>query len=243
MEQRLAPGLRFSQSHFEDAMDAAVRPGVRWLDVGCGHQVLPEWRAAAERDMVGRAGEVVGVDLDFPSIVRHGTIRLRALASLDHLPFADGVFDLVTANMVAEHLAAPEQEFAEVARVLRPGGVFLFHTPNLLAYTTRLARAAPEASKKFFARWIEGREEGDVFPTYYRVNTIPRIREVAAAAGLEPVSIRGVTSSAEFAVIPPLAALELLWIRRLMRPEREGARQTLIATLRRTGPSPDGGRS
>jgi SAM-dependent methyltransferase len=231
LERKLAPGVRYSQAHYEEALNEALETGASWLDVGCGHQVLPPWRLDAERRLIARSGRVVGVDVDRESIRNHATIRLRALASLSALPFASETFDLVTANMVAEHLESPETQFAEVARVLRPGGVFLFHTPNARAYTTRLARAIPDRGKRLLVRLLEGRPEDDVFPTFYRVNTVARIHEVAAAAGLQVMEVRPVTSSAEFATILPLAFIELLWIRKLMKPEWQDHRPTLVGFL------------
>lgn len=52
------------------------------------------------------------------------------------LPFADDTFDSVIAFDFLEHVTAPEKIIAEAKRVLRPGGVFLFHTfnRNPLAY-------------------------------------------------------------------------------------------------------------
>ena len=44
------------------------------------------------------------------------------------LPFAEGVFDLVVANQLLPWLPDPGAAFAEIARVLRPGGVFTFAT-------------------------------------------------------------------------------------------------------------------
>jgi malonyl-CoA O-methyltransferase len=50
------------------------------------------------------------------------------LADAEHLPFADGVFDLVVANQLLPWLPEPGRVFGEVARVLRKGGVFAFAT-------------------------------------------------------------------------------------------------------------------
>lgn len=55
--------------------------------------------------------------------------RASALqADANRLPFADAVFDLVVANQLLPWLPDPRAAFAEVARVLRPGGVFAFAT-------------------------------------------------------------------------------------------------------------------
>ena len=49
-------------------------------------------------------------------------------ADARRLPFADGAFDLVVANQLLPWLPQPGETFSEVARVLRPGGVFAFAT-------------------------------------------------------------------------------------------------------------------
>jgi 2-polyprenyl-6-hydroxyphenyl methylase/3-demethylubiquinone-9 3-methyltransferase len=54
------------------------------------------------------------------------------------LPYADGAFDAVVCVDVLEHVADLDRVLAEVARVLRPGGWFLFDTIN----RTALARFA-----------------------------------------------------------------------------------------------------
>lgn len=45
-------------------------------------------------------------------------------ADAHELPFDDGEFDLVTCRIAPHHFADPERFVGEVARVLRPGGVF-----------------------------------------------------------------------------------------------------------------------
>lgn len=233
VEQKIAPGLRYSQLRYEEVLADALAPGTRWLDIGCGHQALPPWRLEAERELVARSGLVVGVDPDHASLLEHATIRLRTSASASDLPFPDGTFDLVTANMVVEHLAHPEAQFGEVSRVLRNGGLFLFHTPNARSYTTILARIIPSGVKKRLVGWLEDRREEDLFPTHYRANTGGRLRDLARSTGFEVVRLESVVGSAEFAMVLPVAVLELLWIRLLMLPQFEGMRHTFIGTIRK----------
>src|SRR3954469_2960058 len=100
LEPRLAPGVRFAQVEYEECLAAAVQSGDDWLDVGCGHRLLPEWRQDAERELTSRAGSLVGLDPEFGALQKHRSIRLLICGDAIHLPFADESFDLVTANMV-----------------------------------------------------------------------------------------------------------------------------------------------
>lgn len=106
--------------------EAGLRAGQRVLDLACGTATLTV--AASER--VPEI-EIVGVDGD-PAILERArakarqsgaTIRFdRALA--DALPYADASFDRVLTSLFFHHLdpAAKRRAFAEVRRVLKPGG-------------------------------------------------------------------------------------------------------------------------
>jgi len=240
MERLIAPNLQYSQSAYEDVLGAVIQKEIKWLDLGCGHQVLPPWRFEQERRLVDRAGTVVGLDADSPSIEKHRSIRLRLVGGISILPFRESTFDLVTANMVVEHLDNPELQFREVQRVLRPGGIFVFHTPNARGYPTVLARLLPEGLKKFLIRVLQARRGDDVFRTYYRANTEAEIYRLAGVAGFALPEIRLIASSAELAVIPPLALFELLWIRVLLTRTFRHWRTNLIVTLKKQEPSGEG---
>ena len=168
------------------ALAQLVRPGDQWLDLGCGHQILPAWAMPQEEQerLVRSAGFLVGVDVD-DSIAKHELLDYRVMALGGALPFRDQLFDLITANMVVEHLEKPEMVLADVHRLLRPGGRFLFHTPNYFNPMVLLASLTPEAIKKPIIWKLERRATEDVFPTFYRMNTPPSITRLAKAAGFE----------------------------------------------------------
>jgi 2-polyprenyl-6-hydroxyphenyl methylase / 3-demethylubiquinone-9 3-methyltransferase len=98
------------------------------LDIGCGAGLLANPLALA-----GHA--VTGIDLSSSSldIAKKGdkTKSVSYLhAKAEELPFAPASFDAVIAMDLLEHVEKPELVIAEAARVLKPGGLFFFHTFN-----------------------------------------------------------------------------------------------------------------
>lgn len=230
---RIAPALRHAQDFYEETLKEAVRADTVWLDLGCGHQILPEWRFSEEEKLTRTCKMVVGVDFDMPSLLRHRSIRMRVHSGIENLPFSDATFDLVTANMVVEHLDDPEKQFKEISRVLKPGGLFIFHTPNANGYFARLRRFVPTPINNALVSLLDGRQSADVFPVHYKANTSSRIEGLAKSAQLEVVKQRMLNTDAVFSVVPPLMIVELLWLRALMSNNLRSLRTNILATLRK----------
>ena len=228
----VCPGLRNSQFVYREALEEVVRPGIRWLDLGCGHQLFPDWMPdglSAQLALVNRCGGVFGVDAaDFRP---HAVGLEKVAADVEQLPFADETFSLVTANMVVEHVRNPERLLREVRRVLAPGGLFLFHTPNARYFEVAIARHMPAPVMKGVASFLDGRGGDDIFPTHYRLNKADDIRRLATKSGLVTRSIRHVECTAQGVMLGPLVILELLVIRTLRLPIFEDYRSDLLVVL------------
>jgi SAM-dependent methyltransferase len=99
------------------------------LDVGCGEGQIARL-VAAER--------VVGVDPTWAQVevaAARGGRPAYARASAAALPVAAATFDAVVACLVFEHIRDVDDAVAEVARVLRPGGRFVFFLNHPLLQT------------------------------------------------------------------------------------------------------------
>jgi hypothetical protein len=107
LRRRFLPHLRNSTWAYRQVLESLVTSDTRWLDLGCGHQLLPTWMDdgdAAARALIGRTPFVVGLDQVPSQLVKHTTIRRKVAADIARLPIRDGAFDLVSANMVIEHV-------------------------------------------------------------------------------------------------------------------------------------------
>ncbi|MCI0512049.1 class I SAM-dependent methyltransferase [candidate division KSB1 bacterium] len=98
------------------------------LDLGCGFGGVAEVLARA-------GGTVLAVDADWTRLeyfnaVRAEFSRPRLQMSATALGFKNAVFDGVVMIDVLEHIATPEQVFAEIARILKPAGWIYLVTPN-----------------------------------------------------------------------------------------------------------------
>ena len=134
MNDVLSMGLHRAWKAYAVAV-AAVQPGMQVLDIAGGTGDLA--RAFAQR--VGPAGRVVLTDIN-EAMLRTGRDRLldeglvlpTAACDAEHLPFADGSFDLVSVAFGLRNMTHKEAALAEMGRVLRPGGRLLvleFSTP------------------------------------------------------------------------------------------------------------------
>jgi ubiquinone/menaquinone biosynthesis C-methylase UbiE len=224
--------LTHSQIHYARFLRSVMTPNWKWLEVGCGRQILPDWAMPVDEQkrLISAASLVVGIDVD-PAIFQHTLLRDRVVGLGGVLPFRDGIFDLVSANMVVEHLAHPEAFLADVYRVLRPGGLFVFHTPNYRHYMMRIASWIPEKLKRQIIYFLERRHEEDVFPTYYRLNTAGQVSTLSKRCGFKVDHLIATQSSGAFN--GPLGWLECVPMRLAASIGGGRFNPNLIVALRR----------
>lgn len=233
-ERYLVPGM-FAPWADELVERAALEPGDRALDVGCGTGVVAR-RAAAE---VGNEGEIVGLDpnegmLDVARSVstdRRPAIEWRRGEAAD-LPFSEGAFDAVFCQQVLQFVSDPGAALAEAHRVLGTDGRLAlavwrpieFH-PSYVTLADALERHA-------------GDEAAAMMRSPFSAWDRPELRALVRRAGFDEVTVTiGIGSmrypsveefvrreAASSPLAGPLGALDRHVRDALLRDAREGLR-------------------
>lgn len=170
--------------------------GRSFLELGCN---WGRWCVSAAR----RGYRVVGVDPSLEAIraARRVASQLGVeaeylVADARHLPFADASFDVAFSYSVFQHFSKPDAQasFAEIGRILRPGGLSLIQVANVYG----LRSLWNQLRERRF------REPRDLFDVRYWG---PREleRELTGAVGETSLSVDGF-----FTLNPQPADLELL---------------------------------
>jgi ubiquinone biosynthesis O-methyltransferase len=151
--------------------------GRRILDVGCGDGELAV-------ELGKRGAQVLGIDASGEMIAAakarakmHNTDIAFQVAEAEHLPFATGQFDLVTAITVLCFVDDAAQVFQEIGRVLRPGGRLIIG---------ELGRWSTWAAGRRLRAWLGSRlwRRG-------RFRTAQELSHLAEGAGLVVETVRG----------------------------------------------------
>lgn len=166
--------------------------GARLLEAGCGAARCTQWLAA-------RGAYAVGVDIAFRQL-RHarladgpGARTAVVQADARALPFADGAFDTVFSTYGALQFVADSAAVtAECARVLRPGGRFVFSVthPIRWSFLDDPGERGLIACHPYFDRtpYVEQDADGTVTYAEHHRTLGDRVREITAA-GLRLVDL------------------------------------------------------
>jgi SAM-dependent methyltransferase len=108
------------------AQTGLLKPGDRILEIGCGIGTVVYELARQGYDI--RGTDISPVAIEYGRR-KYGGIQLEVQPA-EGLAFGDASLDVVLSFDLFEHIARVDQHVSEVHRVLRPGGYYLFQTPN-----------------------------------------------------------------------------------------------------------------
>lgn len=209
------PGWQPATELYADLVRAQLPPSGRVLDIGCGRGGLVE-------QLAHPLPQMTGIDPDWESLREHRLDLPRAAAFSDHIPFAAESFDVAFASWLLEHLERPSLTFSEIGRVLKPGGAFVFITPNgrhPLAWLNRGLGRFARLQGRVVARFY-GRVSADTFPTYYRANETAVLQRLCQSSGLRLTELRAIPDPTYLAFTPALFRL-MAWFEAKLAAERQ----------------------
>jgi SAM-dependent methyltransferase len=225
--QRRNPSWLDSVSRYRALIGDVSTLGARILDLGSGRNGLH-----GDDLLCAPGATVVGVDPDPAALAANRVIAYRVVGSGEDLPFTRHAFDVVASAWVLEHLDHPGLVFAEVHRVLAPGGTFVFLTPNAWNYNAWVIRAIPHRWHAGMTRRLYGRGEGDAYPVRYRANSSRQLHRLLNAAGFEHTELLYNGDPSYIAFNRPLLEASFGIERVLATPRLHGAQVHILGIAR-----------
>lgn len=180
--------LAFAHANGFDSRLADQRQPLRLLDVGTGTALIP-----IELCRRNVACQIIAIDLaaemlklaDF-NIAKSGFATSIQSERIDakQMPYAAGAFDAVISNSIVHHIPEPDTVFAEMARVLRLGG---------LLFVRDLLRPKSHSDVDQFVTTYAGRENAHSQQLFrdslHAALTLDEVREIAVTHGIPATSV------------------------------------------------------
>jgi SAM-dependent methyltransferase len=146
----------------------------RLLNIGANQSLDVE----SQLPKKGFSCKVDRIDID-DCLVEHpnvGECHVCSVESMNDIP--SNAYDLAFSRWVLEHVDDLDRAASEVARVLKPGGMFISSIPNPTALEYRVAKATP----LWFHKLVRG---GTGWHTLYRYRNVADLSRIFRPAGLE----------------------------------------------------------
>lgn len=206
------------------------------LDVGCGRgigrDVGYQW---AVRDA---ADGFWGLEPDEGVQPVDGLFDNFQHALMETADLPADTFDVAYSSMVMEHVADPEAFFGALRRCLKPGGVYLFATPNAASLVPWLTKVTHRLKIDEFAlRLVRGQSEIDEYhyPVQFRCNSVKQVRRICQQNGFDPPGFAFVEGTGSYNYFRgPLKPLGVaVKLRRRVAPTR-GRLATMICRMQKS---------
>lgn len=113
------------------AHQVAAKPGIRFLDIGCGP-------GSVLQIAVDHGWNCTGLELSQWAAETARVNKLNVIeGTLDSAQFPENHFDVISMFDVLEHLPYPVDYVRHIYRILKPGGVVIVETPNIFGFFAR----------------------------------------------------------------------------------------------------------
>jgi ubiquinone/menaquinone biosynthesis C-methylase UbiE len=217
-------------TEFHNLLASAIPSGSKILEVGAG----PSNQTS---QFLKTLGTLHGLDID-PIVTTNDALTTADILTDSRYPFPDECFDACISNYVIEHISDVRGHLKEVHRVLKPGGLYIFRTPNRFHYVTLVASVTPHWFHKLVANRLRSirSDSHDPYPTFYRLNSRSAIVRHAQQLGFEVTQFRIIEKEPSYGMASRVFFLAFMGYERFVnsRETFAGLRANILALLRKS---------
>ncbi len=156
------------------------------MDIGCGHglgrNVELQW------EIKQAAGELWGIEPDTSVHPTQGLFDNFQHALMESADLPSNLIDVVYSSMVMEYVSDPDSFLNAVKACLKPGGVYLFVTPNAQSFVPRMTKIAHDLGiDEIVPSMIRGKQQIEQYhyPVEFKCNTVARMNRIADRLGFD----------------------------------------------------------
>lgn len=176
-----------STIRFYFRVNALLTPDSTVVDIGCGagsYGKDPVESRLQLRILDAHCKHVNGLDIDEAALSNPLIRDIRLVGPDGKWPVENGTVHLCVSDWTLEHVEEPEKFYSEAFRVLRSDGYLCIRTSNVLHYPYLAARILPNRFHASILGFVQPRRDmADKFPTWYRSNSLWKIRSHIRKSG------------------------------------------------------------
>ncbi len=160
------------------------RGGGAVLDIGCGGGI---GRNNQFQQAIKAASSTFwGLEPDRSIVPEPGLFDEFQYATMESSDLPDASIDIAYSSMVMEHVEKPIEFLSTLARALKPGGVYLFVTPNARSFVPGMTKLMHRiGADELTLRLVRRKQQIDEYhyPVQFRCNTPGEISRIAEQTG------------------------------------------------------------
>ncbi len=165
---------------FYSRINCLINKDSRVLDFGAGRGSWSEDKVLFRKQtrlLKGKVMRVCACDID-ASVYSNQNVDEILKIENGRVSASNESFDILIADYVLEHIENPKDFAKEVDRLLKPGGWFCARTPHKYSLISFFAVLIKNKYHKSVLKFVQPERKAiDIFPTYYKMNTLREIRK------------------------------------------------------------------
>ena len=209
--EKLFPNTIESGRYYYSWIKDSLTDNCTLIDIGGGRN----WYLASERSKYKGLKLIVVDPSEEELSYNHDADEkvIFAMGTEEKAPIDDNTADIVTANMVLEHISNNDYTMRDINRILKPGGKFIAVMPNKFALFALINQMIPNwLLRKIMFSIMPETEGTHGFKTYYDRTYYPAMQKLLTRYGFVNTKFEFTYyQSSYFAFFLPFGIISLIW--------------------------------